>query len=63
MEKIIITFHIYIFIILREINLPDQDRKWNSWQPPIDFQGVHPQTFVHARSIGQNTGQSCKGEK
>ena len=52
-----------MFIILREINLPDQDRKWNSWQPPIDFQGVHPQTFVHARSIGQNTGQSCKGEK
>ena len=29
----------------------DKDREWKSWNPPVDLEGVHAKTLVHAGSI------------
>ena len=31
----------------------DKDREGNSRDPPIDFQRIHSQSFIHARSVTQ----------
>ena len=36
----------------------NQNRKRNGWKPPIELQGVHAQTLVHAWSVAK---KSCKG--
>ena len=35
----------------------NKERERNGRQPPVDLEGIHPQTLVHARSIGQEDCQ------
>ena len=41
----------------------DDEGEWQGRQPPVDLQGVHPKTLVHARSVGQESGQSSLEEE
>ena len=41
----------------------NEQRKGNSWQPPVDLQGVHPKTLIHAWSVRQEDSQECFKEK
>ena len=36
----------------------DEDGEWDGRDPPVEVQRVHPQTLVHARSVGQEGGQT-----
>ena len=35
----------------------DEDREGEGGKPPVDVQRVHPETLVHARTVGQEGGQ------
>ena len=37
----------------------DEKREGQGRKPPVDVQRVHPETLVHAGSVGQNGGKNC----
>jgi len=47
--------HIFSAVIITE----NEQRKWNSWQPLIDLQEIHPKTLIHAWSVRQKDSQEC----
>ena len=41
----------------------DEDGERKSWQPPVELEGIHSETLVHARAVGQETSKGSLEEE